>query len=416
MINRPQSKQYHGVFANRHTVLPVLHVEDEDQALRNAAIAREHGCDGVFLINHGMPYEDLLAIHGSVSRHNPGWWIGVNCLDLQPTEVFARLTPEIAGVWVDNAMVDERAERQVEAERIRDARLAAGWDGLYFGGVAFKYQRRVEDLARAARLAAPWMDVVTTSGPGTGKAADAEKIRAMKQALGETPLAIASGITSANVQAYLEHADCFLVATGISTSFTELDPTKVEALVSAVRSYGIDGVAGSESSSQRDWLDSIRSICFVCEWNEGRSVHLELGVRHRLRGTGTGLQLSSCGLSQGGGINRLRRRFLEEAGVPRAEAEGHRSTVLGDQHASADLLLVAETHMRERVLALRPELRGRVMTVRGFVAGHAPDDEPLSAEQAHIEDADGHSPEEKLALYRELEELADAVAARLRGE
>lgn len=70
------------------------------------------------------------------------------------------------------------------------------------------------------------MDAVTTSGPGTGYAADIEKIRRMKQALGNTPLAIASGITPENIVNYLPHADCFLVATEISRNFTELDPVK----------------------------------------------------------------------------------------------------------------------------------------------------------------------------------------------
>ena len=33
-------------------VLPVIHVETADQARRNAALARQAGCAGVFLINH----------------------------------------------------------------------------------------------------------------------------------------------------------------------------------------------------------------------------------------------------------------------------------------------------------------------------------------------------------------------------
>jgi len=43
-------------------VLPVAHVESENQALRNAKIARESGCDGVFLINHGISVRRLLEI------------------------------------------------------------------------------------------------------------------------------------------------------------------------------------------------------------------------------------------------------------------------------------------------------------------------------------------------------------------
>jgi predicted TIM-barrel enzyme len=81
------------------------------------------------------------------------------------------------------------------------------------------------------------MDVVNTSGPGTGRAAHREKIRAMKQAVGQFPLAVASGIIPENVTDYLEATDCFLVATGIAESFDEFDPDRVGELVSRIRAF-----------------------------------------------------------------------------------------------------------------------------------------------------------------------------------
>lgn len=230
-------QRFRSVFANRHAVLPVIHVESAPQALRNAQIAREASADGVFLINHGMSWEVLLSIHQEVTRAFPSWWVGVNCLDLSPEEVFGRLSPEVDGVWVDNAQIREDHQTQTEAEAVSLARSASGWPGLYFGGVAFKYQRQVSDLAAAATLAAKFMDVVTTSGAGTGQAANVEKIKTMKEALGETPLAIASGITPENVSLYLPFADALLVATGISRSFEELEPAKVQDLIQRVRAY-----------------------------------------------------------------------------------------------------------------------------------------------------------------------------------
>ena len=220
----------------RHVLLPVIDVESESQALRNAVLAREGGCDGVFLINHEISAPELLNIHEAVVKQLPDWWVGVNCLDLSPREVFAELPQEVTGVWVDDAEIDECAQAQPAARTILAARKASSWKGLYFGGVAFKYQRAVEDLATAARVAAKYMDVVTTSGPGTGQAASIEKIRAMKSAMGDSPLAIASGITPENVSQYLGVADCYLVATGISSSWTEFDPHRVRDLVQTVRS------------------------------------------------------------------------------------------------------------------------------------------------------------------------------------
>ena len=158
-----------------HAVFPVIHTESRDQALRNAAIARSAGADGIFLINHSGLCEDLLAIHHRVVQESPDWWIGVNCLDLDPENVFGILSDDVAGVWADDAGIDERTGQQPEAELIAEARRDSGWKGLFFGGVAFKYQRPVEDLATAARTAMRFMDVVTTSGSGTGIAANRER-------------------------------------------------------------------------------------------------------------------------------------------------------------------------------------------------------------------------------------------------
>lgn len=400
---------YRSEFRSRHTVLPVIHVEQMDQALRNADIARGLGADGVFLINHSISSAALLRVCQGVRDRFGDWWVGVNCLDLTPEEAFRRIGPDVSGLWVDNAMVDERSEGQPAAEHIRSAREASGWQGLYFGGVAFKYQRNVRDdmLPQAARSASAFMDVLTTSGPGTGAAAAQAKIRTLRESLGDFPLAIASGITPANVGDYLSYADCFLVATGISRSFTSIDSDLLHQLMDAVRSY--------EAAETRRWDAGMpRSVCFVCEWNEGRSAHLELSVRHKLRQHGSTITVCSAGFSQGGGVNSQRRAFLLRLGIPDAEIAAHRSRVFDQMlTGTSDLVLVAELPMKHRLLSKWPELHGKVMTVRGFVAGASPGTESLSVEDAHIQDAGGSSPVGKQRLYEELEGLAAAVADRL---
>lgn len=220
-----------------HVVLPVIHVEWLGQALDNAEIARRAGCDGVFLIDHFISSQQLLEIARGVLDKFPGWWVGVNCLGMKPEDVVATIDPRISGIWSDNAGIDEYGGAQMAAESFRHAREERKWKGLYFGGVAFKYQRPVTELERAAKIAAEYLDVVTTSGPGTGQSASREKIAAMKRGLGEAPLAIASGITPENVSDCLDLATCFLVATGISRSFSELDPERVKALVDKVRGW-----------------------------------------------------------------------------------------------------------------------------------------------------------------------------------
>lgn len=384
-----------------HVILPVIHVESQDQAIRNAALAKQSGCNGVFLINHSIGVSELLEAHRRVVEEMPGWWVGVNCLGVHPRQVFGLLNDAVRGVWVDNAQIDERADQQPTGKAILGARATSGWQGLYFGGVAFKYQRTVEDLATAARVAAQYMDVVTTSGPRTGHAASVEKIRMMKNPIGDFPLAIASGLTPLNVTDYLEVADCFLVATGVSSSWSELDPLRLNDFVQVVRTYGLRN------------FKNPRLVCFVCEWNEGRSAHLELSVRHKLQAAGSSIEVMSAGFSQGGGIGPLREEFLRKLGVPDKNIEQHRALRFGQQHAQADLVLVAEMPMKERLLRQWPQLEGRIMTVRGFAMGYGPGNESLSAAEAHIEDAGGHSVPEKLQLYAELEGLAAQIGRRL---
>jgi len=148
-------------------------------------------------------------------------------------------TPEMSGIWTDNAAIDHTSDAQPIAQLCKEILKEKEWNGIYFGGVAFKYQPFVDDLKSACQKAIPYVDVITTSGPGTAKAAHIPKIRKMKRALKEWPLAIASGITSDNVKDYLDHADCFLVASGINKSWTDLDETLVKQLVDKVRAYDV---------------------------------------------------------------------------------------------------------------------------------------------------------------------------------
>jgi predicted TIM-barrel enzyme len=228
-------------------VLPVIHVRDRDQALENAQIAAEAGADGVFLISHGSHEPLVLARLGrEVKRmtYSTMPWVGINFLGLEPVDAIEMLPTGIDGLWVDNAGIDEHAENQYiadEIEKVRQQEMALRSFSTrmeYFGGVAFKYQRPVRlggDLKKAAEIARNYMDVVTTSGEGTGKAADLDKIREMREGLGpDARLGIASGITPENVELYLPYVNDFLVATGINKDFFNFDPNKLRELVKKV--------------------------------------------------------------------------------------------------------------------------------------------------------------------------------------
>lgn len=231
------NNRYRQVFLKRNTLIIVVHVDNEQQAMRNVRIAQDEGVDGVFLINHQISAKRLLKVYARVKQLYPSLWIGLNCLDLSPIETLEILPNNVDGLWFDNPGISEEDHDPVALVRnFSKSRDEHGQYGICFGGVAFKYQKPTKDPARVAKLVAPFIDVITTSGDGTGIAASFEKIRLMKKSIGDHPLAIASGITPENVRAYMPYADCFLVATGVSDSHSELNPTRVRKLVQIVSS------------------------------------------------------------------------------------------------------------------------------------------------------------------------------------
>lgn len=210
-------------FRRKKVFLPVIHPISRQHALRALAAAREEGADGVFLINQGMRTDKTLALLDDFLS-DADFWIGVNILGVDAQALVTKLFNNFAppGIWSDRA--DPQTDRR-------------GWSGLYFGGFSFKYQSEVrpEDEEREIRRArAHGVDVVTTSGPGTGEPADLDKVRRMKEILGDEPLAIASGITPDNVRQYTPHADVFLVATGVEQEFGVFDPDKLRRVADAI--------------------------------------------------------------------------------------------------------------------------------------------------------------------------------------
>lgn len=225
------------VFKNRKVFLPVIHVLNEYQAKFNLELAFSFDIDGVFIINHSMSCEELIKIHQSLKQNYPDKWIGMNLLGWDPLMLFKRIEKDVEGIWTDNANIDEYNVNNDYPYKVNLVRSIRKTKALYFGGFAFKYQRHVTELEKGAKIAMNYMDVITTSGTGTGIAADIDKIKRIRYAIGDYPLAIASGITPENVSEYLPYTDCFLVATGISKDFHNFDLEKLKRLYENIKNY-----------------------------------------------------------------------------------------------------------------------------------------------------------------------------------
>ena len=156
----------------------------------------------------------------------------------------AYLTPAttVRGLWVDNAGCDSGvlSPDGEQAHYMRQRTSGVAWSGLYFGGVAFKYQAPVDGtmLLPGARLAAAsGVDVVTTSGDATGEPCSDWKANFMRAGLGDHALAVASGVTVVNVGTLLPFVDAYLVASGIEERFGHFDEGLTRELIKEVHRW-----------------------------------------------------------------------------------------------------------------------------------------------------------------------------------
>ena len=211
---------------------------------------------GVFLINHDFALEGLLPLIREVRDRFPSLWLGVNFLAVTGARAFPVLSDlersgcVVDAYWADDARIDEHSDVQREADAIAEVRRSSGWSGLYLGGTAFKKQRAVqsEDFEAAARIAAQYMDAVTTSGVATGRSAALSKIEAFRTGCEDHALAVASGVTPDNAASYAGLVDAVLVATGINRTgdFYDIEPMRLRRLL-AVCPRGRRRRVGAES-------------------------------------------------------------------------------------------------------------------------------------------------------------------------
>ena len=239
---------FHRFFENPGpVVLPVIHVLDEARTRENIRMALDEGVRGVFLINHDFGVEEFLPIVRDAREAFPDLWMGLNFLAVTGATAFPVLGElqgsgcRVDAYWADDARINEADPAQAEATGIDDIRATSGWDGMYFGGTAFKKQREIDPAhyEESARIATTHMDVVCTSGVATGHAADTGKIAAFRRGAGETAIALASGITPDNAHEYSD-IDAFMVATGINVpdDFYTIDPARLARLMKVCEGMG----------------------------------------------------------------------------------------------------------------------------------------------------------------------------------
>jgi len=210
-------------------IIPVIHHINQELTFKNADICAESGAFGVFLISMEGYNSDIPMLSKKIKEKYPTLKVGFNLLGQQPLEaVEISLFYNLDMTWSDYHIVTSKKIHH-QTQKISDTIKKTSH--MFFNSVAFKYQTIEENPGEAALLSTEFGFTPTTSGVSTGVAADLNKIKTMKEAIGNKPLAIASGLTPLNVMDYSNYIEYGLVATGISKTFHELDQDLTKQIV-----------------------------------------------------------------------------------------------------------------------------------------------------------------------------------------
>lgn len=204
-------------------IVPVIHVIDYDQVKTNAETCLEAGVDHIFIIDHDSRNHPtfLSNIYARLKKEHPELWIGINFLFLDNVDSLELCNNLGANAcWCDNAHLLKPGEDS-KAKLIASHRSSKT---LYFGGVEFKYQRQPkgEDLEWVYSNAKKLVDVITTSGPGTGREIEIRKLARIRELVGNHPIAVASGVNERNKKEIEKYADYLMVASSITDPISEL--------------------------------------------------------------------------------------------------------------------------------------------------------------------------------------------------
>lgn len=170
-------------------IIPVIHYNNNKQLNTNVRTCLKFGINDVFLIDHACDNDNLIDEAKTLKINYPNLWVGINLLGVQTVDALQYNLENIDGLWSDQTIsIDDFSKRTFK--------------GLYFGGLAFKYQPQPTDLEEACANAKLTTDIATTSGPGTGKSATFYKLQIIRNFLNDHPMAIASGVDYSNIKQY----------------------------------------------------------------------------------------------------------------------------------------------------------------------------------------------------------------------
>ena len=226
-----------------------------ESAIRDARAYEHGGADAVFIENFGdVPFTKgsvgpetvaAMAAVGRELRAAVRLPFGFNVLRNDARAALA-LCAACGGRFIrvnvlTGAMLTDQGVLEGNAYEVLRYRRQLCPDVLIFADVHVKHAVPLANwpLANAARdtLERGLADALVVSGQGTGLAADTADLECVRQACGAARLFLGSGVTLANISAYLPRADGFLVGTSLKRGgkiANPVDPARVAALARKV--------------------------------------------------------------------------------------------------------------------------------------------------------------------------------------
>ena len=203
-------------FENMRKLLIELHCKSEAQVLTEAQKIIDAGAQGFLLSNRSsfvssykQTKPNLFELAHKLKQMYPSKIIGVNPLD-QTSHVALMMGKQYSFdlLWVNDGGIFPGIDSAFPCF------MESGKE--YYGSIHTSNNQSVDLIQQVQILQGSIKNfsLVVTSGISAGIPPHIEKIKTIKEAIGATPLVIASGMSAENVREYCPYADVFIV--GIS--------------------------------------------------------------------------------------------------------------------------------------------------------------------------------------------------------
>jgi hypothetical protein len=235
--NINKKEKVYNIFKKNKILLPVLSCSNFSQFKNNIQLLDKFyllgKIQGIWITSANCEISIVESVLEWIKNNNYKIWIGVNLIGENIFKVLNFIkNNKPDGIWIDNSYFNDETSITIP-EIILDQFERFGWNGLYFGGVMFKYQTQTRPTITAELLKKTnqYIDVLTTSGIATGIPIDLEKLDYINKAIDNNIcIALASGISCENISTFYDKCDIFIIRTSIIDSDNNIIESKLNSM------------------------------------------------------------------------------------------------------------------------------------------------------------------------------------------